>query len=173
MTVEPGQIAIVHLTGRVVDGPDAGEVFETTDVDVALDTDVYHGHRDFKPLEFRVGEGHVIAGIDRVVQEMEQGETRTVVLDPEEAYGERDESEVVTVPRSDLEARSDTTAAVGELVRSETGEAGWITDVTDDEVTIDFNHELAGERVEFEIRLLEVHAEETGHDVDTSADGAA
>ncbi len=173
MTVEPGQIAIVHLTGRLVDGPDAGEVFETTDVDVALETEVYHGHRNFKPLEFRVGEGHVIEGIDRTVQEMEQGETRTVVLDPDEAYGERDEADVVTVPRSDLEARSDTTAGVGELVHSQTGDAGWITEVTDDEVTIDFNHELAGERVEFEIRLLEVHAKETGNDVDASADGAA
>ncbi|MFC7046532.1 hypothetical protein ACFQH6_14980 [Halobacteriaceae archaeon GCM10025711] len=46
---DPGEIAIVHLTGRLVDGPDAGEVFETTDVDVALDEGVYHDHRDFKP----------------------------------------------------------------------------------------------------------------------------
>ncbi len=167
--VEPGQIAIVHLTGRLVDGPDAGEVFETTDVDVALEEGVYHDHRHFRPLEFRVGEGHVVPGIDRAVQGMSQGETRTVVLDPEEAYGPRSEDEVVTLPRDELEARSDHTAEVDELVRSETGDTGWIVDVRDDEVTVDFNHELAGERVEFEIRLLEVHATETGKDVEDSA----
>jgi len=170
--VDSGQVAIVHLTGRLVDGPDAGAVFETTDVDVALEEGVYHDHRDFKPLEFRVGEGHVIPGIDRAVRDMDEGETRTVVLDPEDAYGRHDESEVVTVPRAEIEERSDTTAEVDELVRSETGDVGWITDVSADEVTIDFNHELAGERVEFEIRLLETHAAETGHEVDPGSDEA-
>lgn len=171
--VETGLVAIVHLTGRLVDGPDAGEVFETTDIDVALDEGVYHDHRDFKPLEFRVGEGHVIDGIARAVRDMTEGETRTVVLDPDEAYGPPADDRIVTVPRRTLEARSDRAAEVDELVRSETGDVGWITAVTDDEVTIDFNHELAGERVSFEIRLLEVHAAETGHEVDAADDEAA
>lgn len=183
MTVaDPGTIAIVHLTGRLVDGrgseapagraetnasvggADAGEVFETTDVDVALEEGIYHDHRDFKPLEFRVGEGHVLPGIDRAVHGMTEGETRTVELDPAEAYGERDERDVVTVPREEIEERSATTAEVDDLVRSETGDVGWITGVSPETVTVDFNNELAGERVEFEIRLLEVHATETGHD---------
>jgi len=166
--VEPGQIAIVHLTGRLVDGPDAGEVFETTDVDVALDEGIYHDHRDFKPLEFRVGEGHVLPGIDEAVQEMSEGETRTVVLDPEKAYGAARADARITVDRAALEARSDTTAEVGELVESEAGDVGWITDVTGGEVTVDFNHELAGERVEFEIRVLEAHAADTAQKVDAS-----
>ena len=157
--VEQGEIAIVHLTGRLVDG---GEVFETTDVDVALEEGIYHDRRDFKPLEFRVGEGHVLPGLDEAVQAMEAGEERTVVLDPEDAYGPVDEDAIVTVPRAEIEERSGTTAAVGEFVESETGEYGWITAVDDDTVTVDFNHELVGERVAFEIRLLEVHASKTG-----------
>jgi FKBP-type peptidyl-prolyl cis-trans isomerase SlyD len=161
--VEPGQIAIVHLTGRLVNGPEAGEVFETTDVDVALESGVYHDHRDFKPLEFRVGEGHVLPGIDEAVQGMAPGETRTVKLDPSEAYGHADEDSVVTFPRDHLDAGSEE-VAVGELVRSDRGDTGWVTDVSDAGVTVDFNHELAGEHVEFEIRLLEVHATETGQE---------
>lgn len=166
--VEPAEIAIVHLTGRLVDGPDAGEVFETTDVDVALDEGIYHDNRDFKPLEFRVGEGHVIAGIEDAVQGMSVGDTKTVVLEPEEAYGTVDEDAIVTVPRDELEARSDTTAEVDELVESESGDVGWIVDVNDETATIDFNHELAGERVEFEMRLLETHASETGQEIEQS-----
>jgi len=164
--VDPGQIAIVHLTGRLVDGPEAGEVFETTDVDVALDEGIYHDNRDFKPLEFRVGEGHVLPGIEAAVEEMSEGDTRTVVLDPEDAYGTVDEDAIVTTSRDELEKRSETTAEVGELVESERGDVGWITDVSGGDVTVDFNHELAGERVEFEIRVLETHAAETGHGVE-------
>ena len=159
--VDPGEIAIVHLTGRIADGPEAGELFETTDVDVALEEGIYHDHRDFKPLEFRVGEGNVIPGLDEAVQAMDEGEA-TVVLDPEDAYGTVDEDAIVIVPRDEIEERSDATAAVGEFVESETGEYGWITAVDEETVTVDFNHELAGERVAFEIRLLETHASETG-----------
>jgi len=164
--IEPGHIAIVHLTGRLVDGPEAGEVFETTDVDVALEEGIYHDTRDFKPLEFRVGEGHVLPGLDEAVQGMAEGEQKTLVLEPESAYGTVDEDAIVTIPRDELEARSETTAEVGELVESEPGEIGWIVDVADESVTVDFNHELAGERVEFEISVLETHAAETGHNVD-------
>lgn len=160
--VEPGEIAIVHLTGRLVDGPEAGAVFETTDVDVALAEGIYHDQRDFKPLEFRIGEGHVIPGLDEAVQGMDQGEEQTVVLEPEEAYGAVDESAIGAVPRDEIEDRSDATAAVGEFVESENGEYGWVTSVDEETVTVDFNHELAGERVEFEIRLLESHASDTG-----------
>ncbi|MFW5948848.1 MAG: FKBP-type peptidyl-prolyl cis-trans isomerase [Halolamina sp.] len=180
--VEPGEIAIVHVTGRLVDGrgneapasqtdanasvdgPDAGEVFETTDVDVALEEGIYHGQRDFKPLEFRVGEGHVVPGLDEAVQGMSEGEEQTVVLDPEDAYGTVDERAIVTVPIAEIEARSDTTAAVGELVESERGELGWITAVDETDVTVDFNHELAGHTVEFEIRLLETHGSTTNRE---------
>lgn len=155
--VDPGEIAIVHLTGRLVDGPEAGEVFETTDVDVALTEGIYHDHRDFKPLEFRVGEGHVIPGLDAIVKEMSEGEHKNVVLDPEEAYGAVDETAIGTTPREEIEERSGTTAEIGELVESETGELGWITQVDEETVTVDFNHELAGERVEFEVKVLETH----------------
>lgn len=153
-----GEIAVVHFTGRIADGEDAGEPFDTTDVDVALDEGIYHDHRDYKPLEFRVGEGRVVDGLDEAVREMSVGEEHTVRVDPERAFGEYDdETKVVELARSDLEARSDVTAEPGELVRAETGETGWITEVDDETVTVDFNHELAGREIEFEIRLLDAY----------------
>lgn len=45
--VEPGRIAFCHYTGRVVDGGEAGEPFDTTDVDVAREAGIYHDHRDY------------------------------------------------------------------------------------------------------------------------------
>ena len=152
-----GEIAVVHFTGRIADGEDAGEVFDTTDVDVALETGVYHGHRDYKPLEFRVGDGTVVPGLDEAVREMAVGEERTVRVEPTAAFGEYDDDRVVERPRDPIEARSDTAAEVGELVRAETGETGWVTAVEDDAVTVDFNHELAGVSVEFEVKLLDAY----------------
>lgn len=155
--VADGSIAVIHFTGRLADD-DSGAVFDTSDIDVALAEGIYHAHRDYAPIEFRVGDGTVLPGIENAVREMNEGETRTVRLDPENAFGSRHDEQVVDLPRAELEAQNDT-AAAGKLVGSETGETGWITDVTDDSVEIDFNHELAGEPVEFEIRLLEVYDE--------------
>jgi peptidylprolyl isomerase len=150
-----GSIAVVHFVGRLAG--DSAEVFDTSDVDVALAESIYHAHRDYTPIEFQVGDGTVFPGIENAVREMDEGETQTVQLDPVDAFGHRHDEQVVDIPRAELEARSDTTATEGELVGSETGETGWITDVTDDSVEIDFNHELAGEPVEYEIRLLNVY----------------
>lgn len=154
--VEPGQTALIHYTARMVTGADAGEIVDTTDVDVALESGVYEGHRDYEPLSFEVGAGEVLQGLDEAVQEMEPGEERTVELSPEAAYGYHDDDQVVSLPRSEIEARSEAEAAEGELVTSDTGESGWITTVTEDTVEIDFNHELAGEPLECDIHLLDV-----------------
>lgn len=154
--VEPGRIAVVQYVGRIAEGDDAGRVFDTTDGDLARAEGIYHDHGDYEPLVFPVGEGLVVGGIDAAVSEMAVGETRTVEVGPERAFGFYDEERVVTVPRDGLEARLDINAEEDELVRSESGEVGWITEVTDETVEIDFNHELAGEPVEFEISVLDV-----------------
>lgn len=155
--VAPGRVAVVHFVGRMAEGDDAGNVFDTTDVDVALAEGIYHGHRDYKPLEFRVGEGTVMPAIDEAVQEMAVGESRTIQVEPEAAFGLRREGRVVRIPRTELEPDDDLIADEGELVRTETGETGWITSVTDETIEVDFNHELAGSPVEFEIRVLDVY----------------
>jgi peptidylprolyl isomerase len=154
--VEQGHTAVVHYTGRIIAGDDAGEVFDTTDVDTALAEEIYHDYRDYAPLSFQVDGDEVLEGIDETVQKMDSGETRTVRVDPEKAYGMRSEERVIEVSRAALEERSDIAAAEGELVGSENSETGWVTNVSDETVEIDFNHELAGEPVEFEIRVLEV-----------------
>ena len=154
--VDKGRIAVVHFVGRIETGEDTGEVFDTSDIDVALAEGIHHGQRDYKPLEFRVGAGEVLDGIDDAVAKMDRGETRIVRVEPERAFGPSDEANVINFPRAELESRSDVTAAEGELVKSENDEIGWITDVANDVVTVDFNHELAGQSIEFELRVLDV-----------------
>lgn len=162
--VQNGQVAGIHYVGRVAEGPDEGEVFDTTDVDVAMEEGIYHDHRDYKPLEFRVGEGKVLEGLDEAVVGMESGEEKTVEVPPEKAFGEYDPDNVVEFPREgfDEEKLEEDT-----LVGMDDGRTGWIVDVGDETVTVDFNHELAGKRVEFEIRLLAFHGEPGGESART------
>ena len=159
--VASGDVAVVHYVGQIAEGQDVGKVFDTSDVDVALEEGVYHAHRDYVPLEFEVGADEVPPGIDRAVRTMSPGEERTVTLDPAEGFGERDDGRVVDVPRLELESQSGREAQPWRPVESATGEVGWITDVTAETVTVDFNHDLAGERLTFELRLLEVREADT------------
>lgn len=85
--VEPGTVAVSHYVARIAAGGDAGRVFHTTDVDVALEEGRYHDHQDDNPLAFRVGDGSVNDGIDEAVRAMAVGDERTVRVSPEDAYG--------------------------------------------------------------------------------------
>lgn len=152
--VTEGAIAIVHFTGRIAIDEDAGEVFDTTDVDTALEAGIYHDYRDYKPIEVRVGNGAVVQGLDEALLGMAAGERRTIQIPPEKGFGRRDASKVIEIAHRDL---PDVGIEEGKLVRTETGETGWIIATDDDIATIDFNHELAGRSLEFEICILDIH----------------
>lgn len=151
--VEPGQQVAVHLSVRVAENP-AG-IFETTDVDVAMRAGIYEPHRDYRPIEFEVGAGEMLPAIDAAVRTMAIGDERTITADPEQAFGHRRPDAIVTVDRSILEKESEVVEQ-GSPVGTDDGQVGWITVVTDETVTVDFNHEFAGDRVTFELRLLDV-----------------
>ncbi len=183
--VHEGQVAVIHFVGRVAEGSSEGEVFDTTDVDVAMDEGIYHDYRDYKPLEFRVGKGKVLEALDEAVVGMSPGDVKTVEASPEEAYGERDPDRVVEYPRSGFDDEEQEELEEDSLVGLDDGTTGWIVELNEDTVTVDYNHELSGRRVEFEIRLLGVHGEPgdesarswekkkgSPRDVEDSADGA-
>lgn len=151
--VEPGQRVAVHLSARVTENP-AG-IFETTDVDVAMRAGIYEPHRDYRPLEFEVGAGEIPPAIDAAVRTMAIGDERTVTAAPEQAFGHRRPDAVVTVDRSVLEKENEVVER-GTPVGTDDGQVGWVTAVTAETATVDFNHEFAGDRVTFELRLLDV-----------------
>ena len=140
MKVEAGKTVRVHYTGTLEDG----EVFDSS--------------RERDPLEFEVGAGMMIAGFDAAVNGMSIGETKTVTIPCEEAYGE-----LIPELIQDLEKSmfpDDMELAVGLQVQgqNENGDmmAFTIVDIKDDSVTVDGNHSLAGEDLTFEIELVEV-----------------
>jgi peptidylprolyl isomerase len=109
------------------------------------------------PLEFTVGSGQVIPGFDEAVLDIaEVGDSKTVTIPAENAYGERVEEAMQEVPLEAFPERPE----VGWVVELTTPEGQHVQAVVAavDEMTatIDFNHPLAGENLTFEIELVEV-----------------
>lgn len=155
MTSE-GETVVVHFTGRIAGGEDDGEIFDTTQAEVALEAGIYDERREYEPLEFRVGADEVIPGLDEAVRGMAAGERRTVRIDPDRAFGEYRDDRVVEVPRGDVGPRATGGSAEGALFRADDGRTGWVTDVDGETATVDFNHELAGQVIELDVEVLDV-----------------
>lgn len=109
-----------------------------------------------EPLEFVSGDGMVIPGFEKAVQEMEVGEKRTVNIPAAEAYGERVDEAIQRIP---VDAIPDADKLpVGEYVYLQ-GPDGQpiqvlVAGVEEDEVLFDFNHQLAGKDLTFELELV-------------------
>lgn len=108
------------------------------------------------PLEFLVGEGKVIPGFEEAVVGLESGDSVTVTIPPQKAYGHRIEEAVQSVePDAFLEPPHP-----GDIVRilSATGDELTATVTSADEagVVLDFNHPLAGETLVFSIEVVQI-----------------
>lgn len=134
--------------GRVVKAGDKVTVHYTGTLD---DGKQFDSSKGGDPLKFTVGAGQMIPGFDRAVLGMEVGKSVKVHLDPKDAYGERSESLIVKVPAD----QAPPGLTVGTRV-AYGGRPATITAVTPEGVTVDTNHELAGQALNFEIELVSI-----------------
>ena len=143
--VEKDTVASVHYTGTL---PESGEVFDTSE------------GRD--PLTFLVGHQQMIPGFEEELMGAEKGERRTFTLEPERAYGEKIAEAVQQIP---AEMFGDITPEPGMTLMSDVGPFN-VVSVDGDTVTVDFNHKLAGETLQFSVEVVDVRAateEEIAH----------
>jgi len=130
----------VHYTGKLEDGT----VFDTSE--------------DREPLEFTIGSGAIIPGFEKGVVGMEVNEKKTITIPPEEAYGPRHEELMLKKKKSEFP--DGITPAVGKQVAIRLNQPNTppinaiITDVSEDTVTLDANHPLAGKTLVFDIELV-------------------
>lgn len=130
-----GDSVLVHYHGTL----DDGEVFDSS--------------RERDPLPFVVGTGDVIKGFDDAVRGMAVGETKTVRLEPADAYGEADPNKIFELSVDDVP--EDMELAVGDAV-SYGGLPATVTDITDETITLDANGGLVGKALTFEIELVSI-----------------
>ena len=147
--VEVNKVVSVHYTGSYTDG----EVFDTSE------------GRD--PLLFLVGHGQMISGFEQEMLGAEIGEKRVFTLTPEKAYGMRDEGAIQKVPKSQFP--DDMQLAPGMVLgaQSDRGPVQFsVVSVDGDEVTVDFNHQMAGMTLRFSAEVVgirEATREEMAH----------
>jgi FKBP-type peptidyl-prolyl cis-trans isomerase SlyD len=107
------------------------------------------------PLEFIAGQGQIIPGLEKEVEGMEVGEEKTVVVKADEAYGQRNEEWVETLPKEQFEG-IELQKGMTLYGQSPDGQTIAVTvkDFNDKEVTIDYNHPLAGEDLTFDVKVV-------------------
>jgi peptidylprolyl isomerase len=139
----------VHYTGRL----DDGTVFDSSEECSEDECGCGHG-----PLEFTIGSGEVIPGFDAGVTGLSVGESKKIHIPVEEAYGERNDQMTAVVPRGELPPEM--VPQVGQQLEVTQGDGQvflvTIVDVTDESITIDGNHPLAGQALNFDIKLVEI-----------------
>lgn len=110
------------------------------------------------PLQFELGSGQVIAGFDNAVDGMQVGDSKTVRLDPADAYGEHHDQLVQSVPKDALP--EDMKLELGMRLQSQSPDGQVmtlrVTQIADESITVDANHDLAGQALTFAIELVEI-----------------
>lgn len=136
-----GDKVSVHYTGKHT----SGEVFDSS--------------AGREPLEFELGSGMVIKGFDDGITGMEIGEKKTIVIPAKEAYGEHIPENVVSMPRSNVPENIE--VAVGTMLNMH-NEGGQViqvqvTELSDESITLDANHPLAGKDLTFDLELVAIN----------------
>lgn len=155
MAISDGDAVTIEYTGRLADGT----VFDTSQRPVAEETGLAEAQpeREYDPLTVTVGEGRIIEGLEEALVGMDAGEAQTVSLPPEKAYGEPSEERVVEYDTAEFrEMLQGEEPAEGMQVQGQGGAFGEVVHVDDETTRVDFNHELAGETLEFEFEVVDV-----------------
>lgn len=136
----------------------------TNDKGEVLDTSRGEGRR---PLAYLHGKNNIIPGLEKHLEGKKEGDQFNATIAPEEAYGERTDDRVTTVPRAELAQIPDLQAGMQLQAQTPQGtQVVTVTEVNDDTVTLDANHPLAGETLNFDIEVVAVRKatdEEVAH----------
>ena len=138
--VKAGDTVRIHYTGRLRDGT------------------VFDSSLEREPLEFTVGSGEVIAGLDHAVAGMAPGERRLIEIACAMAYGPRDPSRLSRIARTRVPREIPLDIGMPLVMRTADGQDVNVTvaEVTDSDVVLDANHPLAGKDLTFSVELVAI-----------------
>jgi len=135
-----GDTVQVHYTGKIEDGT----VFDTS--------------KEGDPLQFTIGEHQVIEGFEQAVIGMSEGQAKTAEIPAGQAYGQHDERLVSQISRDRIPPDVDVSLDDRLQIRRPDGKTFvvTVTDVSEQAVTLDANHPLAGKDLIFDIELVDI-----------------
>lgn len=130
----------IHFTGKMQDDT----VVETT--------------QDRGPLEFKIGEGNVISGLEQGIIGMQVGDKKTLTISPQEAFGLPRQELMVDLNKDDIPEGIKLAVGIHLDIQASDGQTFKVkvVDVKEDTVTLDANHPLAGVTLIFDVELIEI-----------------
>jgi len=140
MQVKKGDVIRVHYTGTLLDGSQ-------------FDSSVGRS-----PLEFTVGAGQMIAGFDAGVLGMAIGEKKTIQIDPDNGYGQKDPNAIIEFPTSNVPEGMQVEVGMKLNLQNQYGQPVpvEVIEVKEEVIIMDANHFLAGKDLVFEVELVEI-----------------
>jgi len=120
--------------------------------------DVLDSSEEDGPLVYLHGHENIVPGLEKALTGKSVGEKVRVVVPPEEGYGEWDEEGVQVLARSNFPADVELEVGLQLVMEDEDGDPTpfWIAEIEGEDVTIDFNHPLAGAQLDFDVEILAV-----------------
>jgi len=130
-----------------------------------------------QPLSYLHGAGNLVPGLESALEGSTEGDSLQVTVQPDEGYGQRDENLIQAVPKEAFSGVDQVEAGMRFQATDDQGQVRLVTvtEVADEEVTVDANHPLAGQELHFDVSVVEVREAsseeiEHGHVHDGSED---
>ncbi len=121
--------------------------------------DVVDSTFDKKPATFKVGDGNLLPGFEQAIYGLKAGDKRSLSISPEQGFGQGNPQNIQIMPRSqfqDMELSEGLLVIFNDAANAEL--PGVVKAFNDSQVTIDFNHPLAGKALSFDVEIIEVKA---------------
>ena len=119
--------------------------------------DVVDSTFDKQPATFKVGDGNLLPGFEVALYGFKAGDKRSLQIEPENAFGQPNPQNVQVMPRSqfaDMELSEGLLVIFNDAANAEL--PGVVKAFDEQQVTIDFNHPLAGKTLSFDVEIIEV-----------------
>jgi len=111
-----------------------------------------------QPMIYVQGEGHLIKGLEKAMNGLKEGDKKEIIVEPEEGYGMPEEEKILRVPKTQIPKEADVHEGLRVPGTAPDGEMhmGVVTKVDDEFIIVDFNHELAGRTLRFEVEIIKI-----------------
>ncbi len=144
LAIGPGTRVTLHFSLSL----DNGEVIDT--------------NFEAKPATFTVGDGNLLPGFEKAMFGMLEGEHKTLVIQPEDGFGQRNDNNIQEIDRSqfspDLELSEGLMLSFADAQKTEL--PGVVRGFDENVVVVDFNHPLAGREILFEVSIVKIEPEQ-------------
>jgi len=138
----------------------ADDLMVTLDYTLTVDDKIINSSKKNGPIQFVQGYGEIIPGLERQLKGLSLGTDQKIIVSPEEGYGEFREDRLVDVPRDTLPENMPLKLGVKLKMKDQDGKLlqARVHEIGDENITLNFNHVLAGKELQFDVTVTELRA---------------